>query len=487
MIRDGFIGKVVAGRFQIESLLSRGFLGATYVAMDIRYGKRCVIKMFSKFDSPITEIYYDHVRCISENIGDFVDVNVVLPYDVIDIDLNVIAAFDFIDGAVDLYSVIKSVKRINIDVSCQIIGKVIRLVLWLHRKGIVHGDIKPSNILLNKYSGDVWLADIGMIKQVDGMLYVASTTRYMHHKIRNAIGEFVQYNFDSDNLICTKVGFAKSCSNEDRYFGADYYSIGILLYEMLFGIGGVPRLVSGEAFANGIVGEKANCESMYNIIRSLLCCSLDGDSVVRIVDQMSAYEGGHEIAELISKADLHSMYSNFESCEGAGDLVDNIELSPVAVSGLTADLDSDNVLVYSTIPDCREGIWRKFEEDMADIRKLHRLNYFMAVVSFSAIIVSVLSSIASMIFFGKNAAIAFGGVGGAAVFSTLIWRPHEMVSNSRYMLQQTHLIYIELINKIGHEVIPGRKAELIRDASERISKLRSEVCSKYYGKRPRKR
>eukprot|EP00252_Welwitschia_mirabilis_P013578 TRINITY_DN2984_c0_g1_i1.p1 TRINITY_DN2984_c0_g1~~TRINITY_DN2984_c0_g1_i1.p1 ORF type:complete len:476 (+),score=78.03 TRINITY_DN2984_c0_g1_i1:525-1952(+) len=89
-------------------------------------------------------------------------------------------------------------------------AEIVSAVSHLHNMGIIHRDLKPENILLDA-DGHVMLTDFGLAKEVDESMRTNSmcgTTEYM-----------------APEIILSK-GHNKA---------ADWWSVGILLYEMLTG------------------------------------------------------------------------------------------------------------------------------------------------------------------------------------------------------------------------------------------------------------
>jgi len=150
-------GTIIASRFRIVSLLGRGGMGEVYRADDLKLGQPVALKFLSARGE---EAVYDEVR-IGRQIA---HPNVCRIYDVVEIDGRPFIEMEWIDGE-DLASLLARAGMLPYEKALNIGRDVCAALDAAHQKGIVHGDLKPANIMIDGY-GRARITDFGLSRLV---------------------------------------------------------------------------------------------------------------------------------------------------------------------------------------------------------------------------------------------------------------------------------------------------------------------------------
>ncbi|WP_067720249.1 serine/threonine-protein kinase [Nocardia yamanashiensis] len=157
-------GETFAG-YEIERELGRGGMGSVYLARHPRLPRLVALKLLNR------ELFGDgEVRARFEREGDLVarldHPNIVPVFDRGFDDGRSWIAMRFIDG-VDAASL--QAGELSPAQAIRIIAETAKALDYAHRKGVLHRDVKPANILLEQADGEerIFLADFGIARLRD--------------------------------------------------------------------------------------------------------------------------------------------------------------------------------------------------------------------------------------------------------------------------------------------------------------------------------
>ena len=212
---DPRVGTELAG-YRIESLLGVGGMSVVYLAEDLRLRRRVALKLLAAGLAE-DESFRDRFLRESELAASIDHPNIVPIYEAGATEDILFIAMRYVQGR-DLN---ERLRRGPLD-PAEAIGIVAQVASALdaaHARGLVHRDVKPSNVLLDTGarpdgSDHVYLADFGLTKRVSG---------------ETGVG-------DDGHLLGTIDYVApEQVAGEEIDGRADVYSLGCVLYECLVG------------------------------------------------------------------------------------------------------------------------------------------------------------------------------------------------------------------------------------------------------------
>jgi serine/threonine protein kinase len=209
------VGQDLAG-YRLQGVVARGGMGVVYEAVSPRLGTVVALKVLAP---ELSEDDVFRTRFLKESrIAASLNHPNVLPiFDTGAAGDLLYIAMRYVEGS-DLRAVLKVQGRLTPTQALPLIQQVARALDAAHRHGLVHRDVKPANILIERGADDepdhVYLADFGLTKH-------ASSTSGL-----TASGQFVgTIDYMAPEQIQSKHVDGR----------ADVYSLGCVLYECLTG------------------------------------------------------------------------------------------------------------------------------------------------------------------------------------------------------------------------------------------------------------
>lgn len=153
------------GRYLTMSELGRGAMGIVYEAIDPLIGRKVAIKVIrieSFADAGRAQFLCERLFHEARSVGKLSHRGIVVVFDVGQKNDLAFIAMERVDGP-SLYQVLSSSGRPPLAKSLDILRQAADALDYAHRNGVVHRDVKPANLMLDK--GDiVKITDFGIAK-----------------------------------------------------------------------------------------------------------------------------------------------------------------------------------------------------------------------------------------------------------------------------------------------------------------------------------
>lgn len=208
---SGRVGQIFAGRYELLSELGNGGMGVVFRARDRELDEEVALKVLKgvgEGDEP--QALVDRLRQEIKLARVITHPNVVRAFDFGESGGSRFLTMEYVPGTT-LREVIDARGGLQLTPALQIAKQVCRGLAAVHKAGIIHGDLKPQNVMVMG-SGVAKLMDFGVARtrshQEHGGVVLAGTPLYMSPEQ------------------------AKGADLDER---SDIYSAGVLMYEMFTG------------------------------------------------------------------------------------------------------------------------------------------------------------------------------------------------------------------------------------------------------------
>jgi serine/threonine-protein kinase len=197
------------GRYEVKSELGRGGMATVYRAFDPSFNREVAIKVLPRemMHDPQFRARFDREVKL---VAGLEHPSIVPVYDVGDEDGQPYFVMRYMTGG-SLSNLI-SKGRMSVEDTARIVSKIAQGLAYAHKKGVIHRDLKPDNILFDD-NGDPFISDFGIAK-------LAESTG----------------SLTGSGVIGTPAYMSpEQAQGSDIDGRSDVYGLGVIVYQMLSG------------------------------------------------------------------------------------------------------------------------------------------------------------------------------------------------------------------------------------------------------------
>ncbi len=252
--RDPLVGRLLDGKYRVESAIARGGIGQVYRGTQEPLGRSVAIKVLAPRERDADTLARHEKRFFREASvsSKLAHPNTVTIHDygALPDGAGFFLVMEFLDGRT-LADLIRAEAPLEVDRVLHIARQIAGSLAEAHAAGVVHRDLKPGNVLLVPRGGDpdyVKVVDFGLVKTLD-----------------DRMGEDVT---QEGAIVGTPLYMPP-----EQFVGApvdlrsDVYALGVVMYEMLTGRPPFVRAEGSQDHSDIILGHMTKRPPAFRFVR----------------------------------------------------------------------------------------------------------------------------------------------------------------------------------------------------------------------------
>ncbi len=155
------VDHIVASRYRLRAQIGRGGMGVVWRARDERLGRDVALKVLHPWvaDDPDLRERFEREAAALARLE---HPNVVRLYDVLEHDGQTVLVMELVDGA--SLDTLVAARTLDWDETRRLAAPVAAALAHAHTRGVVHRDLTPANVLVERGTGRVVVTDFGLAR-----------------------------------------------------------------------------------------------------------------------------------------------------------------------------------------------------------------------------------------------------------------------------------------------------------------------------------
>ena len=207
------------GEYQIDRVLGLGGMGTVYLGHHTKLDRAVALKVISRhrLADPKTQ---GRFAAEMKAVGRMNHPNIVVAHDAREVDGTAVLVTEYIDG-LNVGSILRRVGTLSVADAAQIACEVARALVAIDCAGLIHRDVKPSNIMVSR-TGQVKLLDLGLARLQDsaGDPWIAERSTTLTGQVLGTVDYIAPEQINEGRNVDIR---------------ADIYALGCTLFRMLTG------------------------------------------------------------------------------------------------------------------------------------------------------------------------------------------------------------------------------------------------------------